>query len=509
LLSTPDQIYQNLSEQYKIVCFVDLAEMAVSHSAIFSLFKSFHKQTYQDNERLVFYSSQEITQDFANHIQRAASRIDISNFFILICNNQDLNEKLKKANQLYGYNNFCMSSVTVNLVQTQPITESKFFNLESFCPLAFGAVDISTSGEISPCCKFKGALGNLNSMPLNLAFQSTTAQKIRDQMKQGGKPFECQVCWQAEKHGVTSLRQHALIKFQDKCDQVWIDDVKIRNIQISPTSLCNFKCRICTPGASSQIAVEELQNSNDIKQIDQLKYLVQLSKNNLLTQLQDNLADTIKDIENLKILGGEPFILPGLTELLEKLIDSGQSKNLQLEFNTNVSIWPKKIIPLFENFQKVEILLSVDNIGTRFEIERGGVWSEINNNIKNFAKLKSSVIDVKLAVTVNIQNLLYLDDVINFSRHQGLEIVWWYLEQPDHLCIDNVTKLVKQLVYQKYHNHSTEEIQRILQRVQNSPATSGQKFIDHMDKLDQRRGQLFAQTHSEIYAAMKNTCTTY
>jgi radical SAM protein with 4Fe4S-binding SPASM domain len=509
LLSTPDQIYQNLSEQYKIVCFVDLAEMAVSHNAVFSLFKFFHKSAYEDNERLVFYSSQEITQDFVNHIQRAASRIDISNFFILICSNQDLTEKLKKANQLYGYDNFCMSSVTVDLEPTRSISNSKFFNLESFCPLPFSAADINTSGKILPCCKFKGNFGNLNSTSLNSAFQSEAAQKIRNQMQQGEKPIECRVCWQAENHGVTSLRQHVLIKLQDKCDHSWIDDLKIRNITISPSSLCNFKCRICSPWTSSQVAVEELQNTNDVKQINQLKQFIKLSDSDLLNHLQANLVDIGKDVEYLKILGGEPFMLPGLTELLTQLIDSGQSKNMQLEFNTNVSSWPEEIIQLFEQFRAVEILLSVDNIGTRFEIERGGVWSEIENNIKNFVGLKSSSIEVKLAVTVNIQNLLYLDDIINFSRQLGLEIVWWYLEQPDHLCIDNVTESVKQLVYQKYHNHPTEELQRILQRVQNSPATSGQRFIDYMDKLDQRRAQLFAQTHSEIYAAMKNTCTTY
>ena len=177
---------------------------------------------------------------------------------------------------------------------------------------------------------------------------------------------------------------------------------------------------------------------------------------------------------------------------------------MQLEFSTNGSHFSNAIIKLFKQFKKVEVLLSIDNIGPRFEIERGGAWSTIKENISQFAKINSEFISVKLAITVNIQNLLYLDEMVDFAGEKNVSINWTYLEYPSYLCIDNVTQSVKDLVYTKYHDHHNPELQKISNRVQLAKPISGQTFINYMNQLDKRRGQHFSQTHSEIFNAMSN-----
>ena len=494
---------KQLESRFDLVCFVDFADVCSTHSAIFSLLKTVHQQEYLPNQRLIFYSSQKPSQGLVNHLQLAASRMDVSNFFILICSPDNINKELDIAKKLHAYDNVAMSWMQTELVDTKPLLDSGFVPRTSFCPLLFGSLLVDTPGTVSPCCKFQGVVGNLNNNSLNEIFHNEAMTALRTQIKNEVQPKECRVCWDLEKKGVTSFRQHAIHKYQDQNDHEWIDDLKIRDVSISPSTLCNFKCRICHPATSSQIAVEELKHTTDPDKISHLKSLLKLSNWNS-NYFEKPLEELNYDFEHLHFLGGEPFILPELVSILEKIIKSGNSKKMQLEFHTNGSHFSNAIIKLFNQFKKVEVLLSIDNIGPRFEIERGGTWSTIKENISQFAEINSEFISVKLAITVNLQNLLYLDEMVDFADQKNVSIVWWYLEYPSYLCIDNVTQSVKDLVYTKYHDHHTPELQKISNRVQLAKPISGQAFINYMNQLDQRREQHFSQTHSEIFNAMGN-----
>jgi MoaA/NifB/PqqE/SkfB family radical SAM enzyme len=175
---------------------------------------------------------------------------------------------------------------------------------------------------------------------------------------------------------------------------------------------------------------------------------------------------------------------------------------MRLEFNTNGSVYPSSIIELIKKFKQVEILISIDAVGEKFEIQRGGQWHTIDKNIKLFSQLKNDNFIVKLSPTVNIQNVLYLEELVEYAQMQSYEIVWWYLENPDYLCIDNVTSAVKELIFTKYSNHHVSELCDIAVRVNQTNPVTGKKFIDYMKKLDQRRAQNFRESHVEIYDAM-------
>ena len=498
-----DVLQKHLESQFELICFVDLGDVCSTHSAIFSLLTSVRRASYLPNQRLVFYSSHKPSQDLINHLQLAASRVDISNFFILVCGPTDIKEELNIANTLHGHDSVSMEWTNAELVDTKPLLNFGFYPRTSFCPLPFGSLMVDIPGAVTPCCKFKGTVGNINNNTLNEIFHNDAMSTLRAQMKDGVRPAECRVCWDVENRGVTSLRQHAISKYQDQNDHGWIDHLKIHDVSINPSTLCNFKCRICNSHQSSQITVEELKHATDPTEIFYLKDLLKLATQDN-SHLEKSLEELNYDFEHLHVLGGEPFLLPNLASLLEKVIKSGNSKKMQLEFNTNGSVFSNKIIKLFNQFKKVELLLSIDNIGPRFEIERGGSWPVIKENIFQFSKINSETISVKLVITVNIQNLLYLDEIVNFARQHNLDIVWWYLEYPTYMCIDNVTQSVKDLVYKKYHNHSTSELQKISNRVQSTISVSGQPFINYMNQLDQRRGQTFSQTHSEIFEAMSD-----
>jgi sulfatase maturation enzyme AslB (radical SAM superfamily) len=133
-------------------------------------------------------------------------------------------------------------------------------------------------------------------------------------------------------------------------------------------------------------------------------------------------------------------------------------------------------------FKYVEILISIDDIGQRFEIQRGGSWEQVLKNIKSFKEEQSSKFMVRLSPAINIQNLLYLDQLVDFSSLFDLQIVWSYLDTPEFFSINNTTQTTKNLVYKKYANHHNDELRSIAARVINSKPVDGTIFLDYMKK---------------------------
>lgn len=496
---------ERLKEKYNVVCFEDLADYYSQNRAIYDLLKKHYQEEFSDNQRLIFYTSEDLSQEFVNHIQRAVSRIDISNFFILILTPVDILSKLQEANKKYGNDTVLINFEITDTIDSRPFGTAGFIkNYESICVFPFIQQSVVPSANVGICCKISTPVGNLKNNTLHEVFNNDQSTSIRQRMINGEMIEECNICWDTEKNNLISLRQHGLIKHGDRFDQEWVDDIRPRTINISPVSLCNFSCRICDSATSSSIAVEELKYETDDNQKKKLKQFININKDEFNKSIPSRLIDSTAGIEFLHIMGGEPFMWPQLNELLDLIIERDIAKNIQLEFNTNGSIYPAAIIDKLKKFKHVEILLSIDDIEKRFEIQRSGNWVDIYKNLELFKNLKSSTVDVKASITVNIQNVLYLDQLVEFFQNLNFDIVWWYLEDPKYLSIHNTTKKVKNLIYQKYHSHTNPELRNIATGVQSSIPVSGKEFLEYTLKLDNRRGQDFKLYHSEIFNAMSD-----
>lgn len=502
---TIDQLKHHLQKQYDLICFEDLADYYSQHGSIFDLFKNCYQTEFAPAQRLVLFSSRTLSQQFLNHVQYAAKKIDISNFFILIVNPFDLTELLDQTNKLHGNDLQPIQCLQLNISDSKPLPLEGFVvHRDTICPLPFTSVNINSSSQARPCCKFKQSAGSIQHTALKEIFDSEYYKKIRQQLSSGQQISECQACWDVEKHNSTSLRQHALTKFGDGLDHQWFDQPTLIDITMAPSNLCNFACRICNHNASSKIAAEEYVHSTNSEQKKVFQYHLKVQNNNIDQHIVDNVIDAMANTEFLHIMGGEPFLWPMLPTFLDGIIDRECAQSISLEFNTNASIFPSDLLQRFQKFKSVEILLSIDDIGQRFEIQRGGKWNEIVANLKLFSSIQTSAITVKVAPTVNVQNVLYLDQLMNFFNQFNFDVVWWYLEYPTYLSIDNTTNNVKTLVYEKYHNHALSELQSIAQRVLTSAPVSGQEFLQYINKLDGRRKQNFEFAHKEIFDAMSS-----
>jgi len=373
---------------------------------------------------------------------------------------------------------------------------------EFFCiaPFAGGYVDIKKIAY--PCCKIKMTAFDhdpqcdLTKNDLNTAVRSKAWSKLRDSFSNNIKPPECSECWNAEDAGCTSERKHLLHHLKE----VSIDKVGIRKLQIIPSITCNFKCRMCDSNFSSAIALEKIKNTHDTQTKEQLTLDL---KNNTLIDIEYYkriLEKSLHTMTLLQILGGEPFLMKNLPELLEHIIDQGHNEHISVYINTNGSSWSDRLVSLLTKFKGCITVISVDAIGKRFEDERGGSWGEVEEIFNRWLTVPN--ITVHVTVTVSIQNVLYVDELIDFLNSKGVDFGWNYVDDPAELCIDNMTDTAKELVYNKLKDNQHYEVKSIVNRVVSATSTSGKAFIDLMDLYDLRRGTNFKQSHGEIYDAM-------
>jgi MoaA/NifB/PqqE/SkfB family radical SAM enzyme len=496
-----DTLKQHLSKEFDLVCFRDLADLRSKHRSAFDLFKDCWRSSFQPHQRLVLYSSHLPEQSFIDHIQYAATQIDISNFFILFVCGHDLSALLKNANHKHGNDGTPMGSQQLALLPTQPFAPGLWINSDTLCPMPFSSATIHPDGSAKPCCDYQTQEHGSHIGPLQEIFYGSAFETVRQQMKFNKKPAQCARCFNSETLGSTSLRQLMLSKHRRELDELYLDVPTLTQVVLSPTSLCNFACRICEPKASSKIRNEEIKFAKDL--VERQRILEMFPVINLDDQyIEDILNNSAIDL--VHVLGGEPFLWPKLPSMIKKMIDMGRSKQLRLEFNSNGSMFATYLARQVDNFKHVEILLSIDAIGTRFEIERGGTWPDVLGNLNKYQILnRKTNVTVKLSPTINIQNLLYLDEVVSLAHDLGFDLVWWYLKHPSFLCIDNVTDAVKHAVIDLYSNHTVPELAQLPKRMSLTPPVSGEPFLSYMAKLDHRRNQVFSQSHQKICELMK------
>jgi MoaA/NifB/PqqE/SkfB family radical SAM enzyme len=162
---------------------------------------------------------------------------------------------------------------------------------------------------------------------------------------------------------------------------------------------------------------------------------------------------------------------------------------------------------VWAEFERVEIALSIDNVGPRFEYERYGAdWSEVNKNVKKFEALKSSGanIDLQLCFTVNVLNVLYLDDLLDWAKTVKFDNYHWnMLHGPEEMSIAslpvNAKNLIIQQLTQQFANTAyKKDVDNLIAMMNNGTPLDSKFLIEKLSITDQYRKQHLSQTHPEL-----------
>ena len=391
---------------------------------------------------------------------------------------------------------------------------------EKICMLPWISIETSPIGTARPCClaideitQADGTKYSLKENTLEEIYHSDYMQNLRQEFLAGSKPSTCQRCWQEEAAGRTSKRINSRIRLKEyydsvdwnnlNPDQLWFIDLKLGNI-------CNLKCRICGSWSSSKWAKEEIDYVPGIDRKTHLayKFLQDGAWPRESEVFWDNLRTLLPNIKYLEFTGGEPFLIEQHFELLRYAVETGDSKHIEIHYNTNGTVFPDAE-NLWNNFKRVEIAFSIDNTKDRFEYERYGAdWNEVQDNILKFNSMRNSRITTQLCTTINIQNVYYLPEICDWISTQTFDHIYFnMLHDPWHMCISRMTAPAQQLVIDRLTSHefSTKhraEVLRIVQFIKNGEGSDGKEFLQKMQTTDKYRQQNLRETHREIAEGM-------
>jgi radical SAM protein with 4Fe4S-binding SPASM domain len=484
---------QQLRSKFDVKAICDIGELSSSPNGLFKLLHGIYQSSYQPNDRIIFYTSYMLPENFLKHLYETVNFIDISNWFVLICGPTELETSIKSTCQQFSHDPTPFQFQSVNLVDTQQL-EHNFLLPDTICAIPWTHLEIESNGDISPCCMTDDyILGNVKQDSLNDVFHGKALQELRNSLLVGERPKTCQGCWNLEEKNLTSIRMHNVKRLKKDFLLKYLDQPQLATMDIKFNNTCNFKCRICGPGSSSLFAVEE-HKFRGIPLVTQDNWG---ESNEFISQMILHLPS----IHNIDMYGGEPFLVKKFKEFLKLAVDQDHAKNIRLHYNSNGSVWPDQFLPFWPSFREVDIHFSIDAVGKQFELERGGKWDEVENNILRLKDLDLPNLSISLMPTLGSMNVYYIDQVYDWATRHGFPIFVSHA-RGSGLELGDLTRKAKDLIIEKFKDHPWSEMQRVIKIIQDIPDSDGELFRSKIKWFDQVRNENFSKSHNEIAIAM-------
>jgi organic radical activating enzyme len=337
----------------------------------------------------------------------------------------------------------------------------------------------TVDGKVKPC----NWLDTLSGSPTIEEMQSSVEyQQLKADNNLGVKNRHCQKCWYKEALGQNSKR-NTDNKVAQAYNKINPDFIKI---DAAIGDRCNAACVICGP------------HSSTIWQKEMFGKVFRLEPK---TYVWDAIRSNSKNILQLDFGGGEPWLndVEQQIEVLQELVTQGVASKIKLRYNTNGSIYPKQLIECFRHFRQVEITLSIDDVGARFEYNRFPLkWNNVLENLSKLVDLEKNNNKIKLTInyTISVFTFLYLQEFEKHAQQLGIpNVSWSVLHQPSLYNIKSLPVDCKD---------SSLESNTFYALIASEPLTNWKtQFFKTIGELDARRGTDFKQTFPELYTLIK------
>lgn len=388
----------------------------------------------------------------------------------------------------------------------------------NLCHLPWSSIETRRDGKYKPCCLYKnilkdnGIIYNTKEHTISDVINSPAMKNLREQFLNGEKPAGCESCWKEEQTGKISKRQHMWYK-AGTLGEIYIKKNKVAPafIALKLGNVCNLKCRICAPDASSQWA-------NDMIKLDpgRKDHWKKLNKERFWPRKKNKFFDDIdnhlEEIRFFEITGGEPLMIQEHFDILQKCIDRGVANKIEVHYNTNgtqfsehaiKNIWPK--------FKKVEVAFSIDDIGDRFEYQRYPAnWYEVKENIMKYKLCALDNFSMQISTTINIFNIYYIDEMTDFIDEISPD--FWHiniLHNPAEFDIQQLDKSVKRAIVEKlssckkYKNQIKSAIDYLNAEPNYIVPDHKNKLINKIKIIDILRKENFSKIFSAFNSILK------
>jgi hypothetical protein len=373
-----------------------------------------------------------------------------------------------------------------------------------FCHSPWSNIDFSPDGKLSPCCKFQTRhytdTYNIQQHSVTQYANSNFLKQIKTEILSDQWPIGCERCRVEEQNSIQSKRQLDYLRWEENYKNYQLIDNNFITASIAFGNTCNLKCITCGPVSSSRWRNE----AKDIYNVTIEHY--KFFKNSFVQDFVHNTPAII----HIDIPGGEPFLsgVPEQQELLQYYIDAGQANNITLHYTTNATVFPDgKWWQLWTHFKEVDIQLSIDGVGDRYEyIRYPADWGQVVNNVNAYVN-KQSLDNIRLSVshTVSAYNIYYLDEFFTWCHQVGLPRPWLgKVHTPAHMRPEVWPDAVKRVIVTQLQSSKHADAHAWAELIQNCDGSEHfELFKTKLHQHDAYRNLDFSKTFPELAAFIR------
>lgn len=366
------------------------------------------------------------------------------------------------------------------------------------CLLSETHLAINTMGEVNPCCRYSPLHDKrlfLDGKTITETFNDPYLVSVRENLKNGIRDEGCYHCWNEEDSGATSMRQFHNYMLQHQ--KITGDpNSDITSIEIAFSNHCNMKCRHCKTASSSRWKQDDIMLGNWVP-------------DRILQEPDISSIDfhSLKNIEKIKILGGEPILSKSFGKLIHMLDDNNLIQNISIEIVTNGSVLPTdSILNSLRKAKQIHLIVSVDDITEHYNYFRtDGNFDVVISNMKKYEELCFDNMKFAIHTVINVLNVYRVFDIYSYFSSQFPK---WFLyfdkiHSPEYLKIDQwsnyemATQIDKMKEVNCLNQNDYDTVNRllsILQSITNEEADFS-KFFSINDRLDTSRNTKLLEVH--------------
>ena len=296
-----------------------------------------------------------------------------------------------------------------------------------YCSLLWKHISNEPLGHVRTCCIARdrvheipgGREYTLGQTSVEDIFHSRYYKEIRQAIRDGEMPKNCEPCWQDERNGKKSKRElYNEIAEQRYGDINYDEEPGLpEDFQLILSNTCNLKCRSCNPNYSSKW-VKEAKD----RKLPYIEESVKIDMNDGESKFWTDMDQWLPKIRFLEVMGGDPLYMKEFRVFADKLMADNIAKDLEISFSTNGTTVNRPFIEkMLNNFKSVGFNVSIDGIGKRFDYLRHGAdWKEVEDNLDWFHELlEDRGISIGITITITALNVMYLAEL-----HKTFEERW-------------------------------------------------------------------------------------
>lgn len=410
-----------------------------------------------------------------------------------------------------------------------------------FCPLPWVHQATYTDGSHLLCCVAQNNSNlNVKNSTFSQTFHSDFWNRARQEMLLGRVPSSCERCKVEEDNGYKSHRlieqevwerrlgKDVILGMIDQTDWEGGTTFQPLSLDLRIGNTCNLACVMCRPQDSIKwFALSQKMYGLSTRALIQndLQYKSQIKMSDFQwdedSKIWDELESLVKNgVQEIIIGGGEPMLLSHHFKFLNFCVTQGLAPKIHLRYHTNLTLFKKEFLGLWENFKEVEFFVSLDGIeSVNSYVRFPAKWSDIKDNLIYLDSLPLPNIKIMLLHSAHFLNTFYLPDFYSWIESMEFKKVSHgfnglfhpgIVMEPQFLSVQIYPKHIKSLVTEKIlaaeakSKNPSQKIEGLINFMnQEDRSQLLDDTLEFVSILDTVRGTSFKKSLPELYHALE------